>query len=298
MKKILLASMILSTPAIAGGTIAGVENPFTSVAGEFEIETAHNGKYQTRKTEDISVKGTVGSFAGGTVVIGYTKRKETRSKVLTAGKLVGSEKADILSVKFTKIQPSWGFWGAGYAYGKGNNDISLAWSGAAAALGTQKASTTSKLSQIVLFAGTKVTVSGWDVVPMAKYSVKEKKLTAVKLIKDTASAAAGTDFSLPSGKEKYLELRVIAMKKIGAGTLSLGASYFDTKGTNIAYSIDTAAAPAAIVKDNPTNRSSTAFSVGYKLPLNDQLVGDVYYREYKNAETKTKTTYVGLTYKF
>ena len=140
MKKILLVSFMLSTPAAAFDFDAYVGDiffdayvghtlkSFESIMWEYSDETVSNGTYETRSTTDGTASIKLTDILGGSLSVGLTNRNETRTKVLGIGTLSGYEDSYILSFNFTKIQPSWGFWGLATAYGTGKNNITLDWS--------------------------------------------------------------------------------------------------------------------------------------------------------------------------
>ncbi len=291
MKKVLLASMIMATPVFAGGE-STMQNPLASAKVDYDLVTVHDGTEQTRKTKDISIKGEVGEVAGGKLVIGYTKRDEDRKKTIPSANriLSGNEKANILSLKFTKVQPSWGFWGFGYAMGEGDVSVNFKLGNTLA-----KGTTTSDLSKYAVFAGTKVNYQGFEIIPMVQYSASNQKVKDADLKDGNTSSFK---FDVASGKIKQLELSLFARKKIGAGKFTAGVSYIDNNGTNVEYGItDISTSTRGSIPD-PTKRRHMAYSVAYELPVNDSVTAGVFYRQEKNGKTKNKNTYFFLGYNF
>ena len=85
MKKILSASLVLSTPAMAVDLETAVEKPFASLASimwEGSFETVNNGAYETRSTNDITASSKVTDIFGGSLSVALTNRSETRTKKL------------------------------------------------------------------------------------------------------------------------------------------------------------------------------------------------------------------------
>ena len=91
----------------------------------YQVETVKNDKYQTRKTNYYSVNGVITNIGGGELSMGYIRRYEERMSKLVIGELKGQEKADILSLKYVKVEPSWGFWGGAVAYGRTSQDVNM-----------------------------------------------------------------------------------------------------------------------------------------------------------------------------
>ncbi|MGB1360582.1 MAG: hypothetical protein ACPG8V_00535 [Alphaproteobacteria bacterium] len=293
MKKLLLATSVL---AFAGSAFAGGASSGKEVGLSYKKETVNNGSYQTRNTRYTTVTGKIGEVAGGTLTIGYTKSKEDRTKVLSTGKLSGSEKGTILSLNYMKVQPSWGFWGAAFATGEADNNVQIQYvtNVALSALSGKlvKGTTTSDLTAYSVYAGTKVSTNGFDIIPMVKYTKKTKKLKSLEL-KNPANALIKHDFALTSGVQKTLDIGATVQTKVGSGKLS--ASYFitDTKGTDVVYKVATTAVP-----DNPEKRRGNTWGVQFETPINNKVNASISYTQYKNGKTKTKTTFIGVGYKF
>jgi len=362
---------------------------------EYQNEDVNNGTYQTRKTDSYSVSGVITTIGDGELSVGYIRRNEDRKKVLSLGELKGNEKSNILSLKYVKVEPSWGFWGGVVAYGRGSQDINIKYikstdiidsnsassiltkvnnptgaysvdklkmlgedqppislsdyffmqknslevsqafvtalqamadpnqiSNAKHDLGvalslyaphddpastysvlgnsakdrvgkTLKGNKGSTLTSYTAFAGTKFSASGIDLIPMVKYTVNNKKMDNVSLISGEATSL----FGIKSAKEKSFELSLTAQTKIDDGTLSLNATSVDTKGTNVIYTIKPGLLSSDII-DNPTKRRAMSYKIGYNLPLNKKTSLDVSWKSYKNAESTTKTIYVGIGYTF
>ncbi len=359
---------------------------------EYQNEDVNNGKYQTRKTDSYSVSGVITTIGDGELSVGYIRRNEDRKKVLPLGELKGNEKSNILSLKYVKVEPSWGFWGGVVAYGRGSQDVNIKYiestdiigskretasvvvakvndksgdyrlssphsakslsqyffelnngglgvlrafgtaiggiidihnnlnakhdlgvalslyapndSSATvnAALGnaskdrvgkTLKGNKGSTLTSYTAFAGTQFSASGIDLIPMVKYTVNNKKMDNVSVINGEATSL----FGIKSAKEKSFELSLTAQTKIDDGTLSLNATSVDTKGTNVIYTIKPGLLSNDII-DNPTKRRAMSYKIGYNLPLNKKTSLDVSWKSYKNAESTTKTIYVGIGYTF
>ena len=91
----------------------------------YQIETVKNDRYQTRKTNSYSANGVITKIGGGELSMGYIRRNEERMSKLAIGELKGQEKADILSLKYVKVEPSWGFWGGAVAYGRTSQDVNM-----------------------------------------------------------------------------------------------------------------------------------------------------------------------------
>ncbi len=91
----------------------------------YQIETVKNDKYQTRKTNSYSANGVITNIGGGELSMGYIRRNEERMSKIDIGELKGQEKADILSLKYVKVEPSWGFWGGAVAYGRTSQDVNM-----------------------------------------------------------------------------------------------------------------------------------------------------------------------------
>jgi len=358
---------------------------------EYQNEYVNNGKYQARKTDSYSVSGVITTIGDGELSVGYIRRNEDRKKVLSLGELKGNEKSDILSLKYVKVEPSWGFWGGVVAYGRGSQDVNIKYVKSTAPIGfggsavsvilakvnnkdgfyqlqsvhekkslsqyffekkktlgvleafaeainqikvsntmpqarhdlkvtlslyapvdnpdetnvalgntskdrldkTLKGNKGSTLTSYTAFAGTKFSASGIDLIPMVKYTVNNKKMDNVSVINGDATSL----FGIKSAKEKSFELSLTAQTKIDDGTLSLNATSVDTKGTNVIYTINPGLIPSDIT-DNPTKRRAMSYKIGYNLPLNKKTSLDVSWKSYKNAESTTKTIYVGIGYTF
>ena len=101
----------------------------------YQIETVKNDEYQTRKTNYNSASGVITNIGGGELSMGYIRRYEERMSKLTIGELKGQEKADILSLKYVKVEPSWGFWGGAVAYGRTSQDVNMKYANTTANIG-------------------------------------------------------------------------------------------------------------------------------------------------------------------
>ena len=382
MRKILLASLLLSTPAMSYDIDTYIERSlksFENVMWEYSSGASNNGKYDTRNTTDTTASTKLTDIFGGAVSVGLTSRDEDRKKVLEFGTLAGHERSYILSFNFTRIEPSWGFWGLTGGYGTAKNDITLDWSTDAntksvidsvtsttgkgsgdgqslfqrymIAAGIDKSdgsttkmtelttslidtstteqdvanmysavetayilqggnvdgspktstrlgkkqygSTTSDLSLLTLYAGTKIKFKYMDIVPTIKYTVHMRTLEQTSL---TAADSDSTEFAQTNGKDTQLALGLKVSRQIGKGLASFSTAIVDTTGTNIMYNIIGGGATA--ISDNPTNRIAVTHRIGYSLPVRDDFAFNVAYDYYKNGSDIATTAYVGFIYEF
>ncbi|MDG1153703.1 MAG: hypothetical protein P8N25_02460 [Alphaproteobacteria bacterium] len=353
----------------------------------YQVETVKNDKYQTRKTNYYSVNGVITNIGGGELSMGYIRRNEERMSKLAIGELKGQEKADILSLKYVKVEPSWGFWGGAVAYGRTSQDVNMKYVNTTTNIGAGGVSVSTAKSKVnesgiegyrvssseslakkyfglldsgisgtnaigsavshlgglvkqaatldltitsalygkensssfggdsdytragktfkgnkgatitsyTAFVGTKLSASGIDFIPMAKYTINNKKMDDVTL--NNSDVSLSSIFSIKSAKEKSLELSLTAQKKIAKGMLSLNATSVDTKGTDIMYGLS-GTGNTLLTSDNPAKRRAMSYRIGYNLPLVENTNLDLSWKYYKNGKSVTRTVYLGLGYTF
>ena len=353
----------------------------------YQIETVKNDKYQTRKTNSYSANGVITNIGGGELSMGYIRRNEERMSKLFIGELKGQEKADILSLKYVKVEPSWGFWGGAVAYGRTSQDVNMKYVNTTTNIGsgglsvseakgrvnsasnktgygdntsslakkyfalldsgisgtnaigsavshinnaakkqaamldltitsalygkedissfggndytragkTFKGNKGATITSYTAFVGTKLSASGIDFIPMAKYTINNKKMDDVTL--NNSDVSVSSIFSIKSAKEKSLELSLTAQKKIAKGMLSLNATSVDTKGTDIMYGL-TGTGNTLSTSDNPAKRRAMSYRIGYNFPLLENTNLDLSWKYYKNGKSVTRTVYLGLGYTF
>ena len=353
----------------------------------YQIETVKNDKYQTRKTNSYSANGVITNIGGGELSMGYIRRNEERMSKIDIGELKGQEKADILSLKYVKVEPSWGFWGGAVAYGRTSQDVNMKYVDTTTSIGaggvsvseakskvndvssstgyrlnnseslakkyfdlldsgisgenaigravnhlsglnkqaamldltitsalygkedsssfggddytrankTFKGNKGATITSYTAFVGTKLNASGIDFIPMAKYTINNKKMDDVTL--NNSGVSVSSIFSIKSAKEKSLELSLTAQKKIAKGMLSLNATSVDTKGTDIMYGL-TGTGNTLSTSDNPAKRRAMSYRIGYNFPLVENTNLDLSWKYYKNGKSVTRTVYLGLGYTF
>ncbi|MFL2659614.1 MAG: hypothetical protein ACJ0GZ_01365 [Alphaproteobacteria bacterium] len=180
-------------------------------------------------------------------------------------------------------------------YGKENNSSSFGGSDYTRAGKTFKGNKGATITSYTAFVGTKLSASGIDFIPMAKYTINNKKMSDVTL--NNSDVSVSSIFSISSAKEKSLELSLTAQKKIAKGMLSLNATSVDTKGTDIMYGL-TGTGNTLSTSDNPAKRRAMSYRIGYNFPLLENTNLDLSWKYYKNGKSVTRTVYLGLGYTF
>lgn len=392
MKKLVLITSGLLFPLASFASDAGFRDHRSlskKIDLGYQVENVKNDEYQTRKTNYYSVNGVITNIGGGELSMGYIRRYEDRMSKLAIGELKGQEKADILSLKYVKVEPSWGFWGGAVAYGRTSQDVNMKYVDTTTNIGAGKItvgaakdkvndmagssnyrvdgseslakkyfdlldsgisgtnaigravshlSNTTKqsatldliitsalygrensntsfsggsdyiragktfkgnkgatITSYTAFVGTKLSASGIDFIPMAKYTINNKKMDDVTL--NNSDVSVSSIFSIKSAKEKSLELSLTAQKKIAKGMLSLNATSVDTKGTDIMYGL-TGTGYTSLTSDNPAKRRAMSYRIGYNFPLLENTNLDLSWKYYKNGKSVTRTVYLGLGYTF
>ena len=138
MKKLVLITSNLLFPLACLASDAGFsdnQSLIKKIDLGYQIETVKNDEYQTRKTNYNSASGVITNIGGGELSMGYIRRYEERMSKLVIGELKGQEKADILSLKYVKVEPSWGFWGGAVAYGRTSQDVNMKYANTTANIG-------------------------------------------------------------------------------------------------------------------------------------------------------------------
>ena len=122
MKKLLLTTALFATPVMAEHHI------LKSIDTNYTNEVNKDGDIEKRNTKDFKASFHFGDVkTSGRLSVTAIRRNEIRRKNLDLGKIKGDEKANTIAFTYTKVQPSWGFWGTTVGYGSGDNKLDLDW---------------------------------------------------------------------------------------------------------------------------------------------------------------------------